>query len=277
METNTERLKMNISTVKQPIITQSERNKIKNYQKKLTSRNYTPWVTVRQSRTHGQGQILTSHKADHAVHLLSLGELNVFLKLEHDPTVIQIFEQFPLCIFGTMKIAKKLNIVHRFSSFKKNDQGSITLEPYCFKYKNALDSSKQSANRTKDKLKIETEYWSDKSAGLQLVNESFYCLTENYNLLYLRDCFDYPEFINPESALYVSAFLTFSKLLSRKDQISLKECIERTSIAIGIESFHAECVFKHACYEGLLPVDLSQKMELWLPVPLDAKENPYAY
>lgn len=292
---------MKSSAVKQPTITQSELNKIQNYQKKLKSGKYSCWVTVRQSHTHGQGQILTSHKADNPVHLLSLGELNTFLKLEHDPTVIRIFAQFPLCIFSTMKIAQQLNIMHPGNYkervkhdrkipaktmttdlvvSKRNADGSEAIEPYCFKRKSAFDPAQKSASsisRTKAKLKIETEYWSNWSTGLRLVDESFYCEIESYNFSYLRECFDYPEYIDAASPLYISALLTFNKILTDKANLSLKECIECISIEIGIETFHAECVFKHIVYQGLLPVDLSQKIDLWLPVPVEAKENPYAY
>lgn len=293
---------MQQKTVKQPIITQSELNKIKKYQIKIRKSGfYSPWVTVRQSHTHGQGQILTSHKADHPVHLLSMGELNSFLINEHNPSVTKIYGQFPLCIFETMKIAKNLNIVHpgnykerakhdgRIPAktmttdlvvLKRDSSGIDVIEPYSFKLKEALDESETSARsvrRTLNKLKIETEYWSTRSTGLRLIDESFYCMNEIYNLEYLRECFDHSEYIEPTSPLYISALITFKEVLSNEDKIPLKECIEKTATAIGIEPFHSECVFKHATYQGLLPIDLNQKIELWLPLPMDKKENPYAY
>lgn len=287
--------------VKQPSITQSEINKIKNYQKRIKTSGYSCWVTVRQSHTYGQGQILTSHKADNPVHLLSLGELNTFLKLEHDPATIRIFEQFPLSIFETMKIAKRLNIVHPgaykdrvkhggqipaktmttdFVTLKRNDCGPNTLEPFSFKYRSTFDpevKSQQSVSRTQAKLKIETEYWNERSCGLRLVDESFYCPIETYNFLYLRQCFDYPSYINSNTELYVSTLIAFKKTLIDFDHLTLKECIERISTEIGIEQFHVECIFKHATYTGMIPVDLSQKIELWLPLPFSVRENPYAY
>lgn len=292
---------MKSSAVKQPILTKSELNKIQKYQKRIKSGGYSGWVTVRQSRTHGQGQILTSHKTDNPVHLLSLGEYDAFLKLEHDPTVIRIFTQFPLCIVSTMEIAERLNIVHPGAYkerlkhdrkvpaktmttdlvvSKRSNDGSAIIEPYSFKRKTAFDPAQKAAgsiSRTIAKLKIETEYWSDRSAGLKLLDESFYSITESYNFLYLRECFDYPDYIDTASPLYLSALLTFTKILSEEAQLTLKQCIELVSVEIGIEPFHAECVFKHTVYQGLLPVDLSQKIDLWLPVPVEAKENPYAY
>lgn len=293
---------MTTTKVKQPIITQSEINKIENYQiKKRLAGKYHPWVTARQSQTHGQGHILTSHKADHPVHLLSLGEHNAFLTVEHESSVICIYEQFPLCIRETMKIAKELNIRHP-GSYKErvkhdmkipaktmttdlvvvmlDERGSTAIQPYSFKYSSSLDLSQtsgRSVNRTQNKLKIETAYWSDKSNGLRLINETFFCATKIYNLSYLRQCFDYCKYIEQKSAIYISTVITFKKLLTHSAEKTLKECIETAAITVGIDAFHAECVFQHACYEGLLPVDLSQKIELWAPVPLYAKVNPYAY
>lgn len=263
--------------VKQPTITKSELDKIDRYKKeRQTSSLYGPWVTVRQSNTHGQGQILTSHKAKHVVHLLSIGELHTFLKLEHDSLIEAIFEQFPLPINETMEIAKSLNILHPgnyternkhgnripaktmttdFIALIRSDEGTQVLSPYSFKYKSALsddETSSRSVKRTKDKLKIEREYWRTQGAALRVVHEDFYCETQSYNFLFFRECFDYPEYIDQKSALYISALIGFKEQLKTEPKLTLKAHFEKVSEHAGIDTFHAQCVFQHAAYHKTL-------------------------
>ena len=71
--------------VKQPIITDAEIAKTERYNRDIQARGYRPWVTVRQSHTYGQGQIVFSHKTGREHHLLSRGERLPFFCLEHDP------------------------------------------------------------------------------------------------------------------------------------------------------------------------------------------------
>ena len=98
--------------VKQPFVSQTERNKIDNYHANVKKDGYQPWKTVRQSHTHGQGQIIFSNLTNRAHHLFSRGELIPFYNLEADPTVIDILEQYPLPIDKTLNIARQLNVVH---------------------------------------------------------------------------------------------------------------------------------------------------------------------
>ncbi len=56
--------------VKQPIITDAEIAKTERYNRDIQAWGYRPWVTVRQSHTHGQGQIVYSHKTKREHHLL---------------------------------------------------------------------------------------------------------------------------------------------------------------------------------------------------------------
>ena len=109
--------------VQQPIITQKELNKVKRYLAKVKKEGYRPWVTVRQSHTIGQGQIMMSHKTNRTHHFLSRGESKPFYHYEADALVNEIFEQYPLDINQTMKIAEELNIVHPASYEEAGEHG----------------------------------------------------------------------------------------------------------------------------------------------------------
>ena len=291
-----------MKAVKQPIITQQELTKIEKYQKKLKDEGrYSPWTTARRSSSHGQGQILISHKADHEVHLLSLGELGVFLTEEANPNVISIFEQFPLDIAETLKIAEKLNIVHP-GVYNKRDRhdghipattmstdivtkvrcsdGGIKLCPYYFKYASSFDeniTSKAIIRRNIEKLNIEIEYWSTRSGGLRIIDENYFNEIEIYNYTYLRRCYLYPQYIDRNDALYISVIKKLERIFQQDQTITLRKSIENIAQEIGISEFQCECVFKHATLSGYFPIDLSQKIDLWYPLPFEYKVNPYAH
>lgn len=291
-----------MKVVKQPIITQQELDKIANYQRKQKEdRRYSPWTTARKASSQGQGQILRSHKADHEVHLLSLGELGVFFTEESNPNVISIYEQFPLNIDETIKIAEKLNIVHPgiYKNRDKHDghipattmttdivvtvqcsNGGIGLRPYYFKYASSFDTnltSKITIRRNIEKLKIETEYWSTRSEGLCIIDESYFNEIQIYNYTYLRRCYEYPQYINRNDPLYISTIKKLGWIFQQDQRITLRKSIEIAAQEIGISEFQCECVFKHATLTGYFPIDLSQKIDLWYPLPFEHKVNPYAY
>ena len=93
---------MQQKTVQQPIVTDAEIAKTERYNRSIQARGYRPWVTVRQSHTYGQGQIVYSHKTRREHHLLSRGERAPFFYFERDPTVIDILEQYPLPLHQTL-------------------------------------------------------------------------------------------------------------------------------------------------------------------------------
>ena len=77
---------MQQKTVQQPIVTDAEIAKTARYNRDIKASGYRPWVTVRQSHTYGQGQIVYSHKTRREHHLLSRGERAPFFYLiTHDP------------------------------------------------------------------------------------------------------------------------------------------------------------------------------------------------
>ena len=112
-----------MKTLKQPQILQSELNKISRYLKEVSKFGYKPWVNVRQSHTYGQGHEIFCHKTQRTHCLLSRGERPIFFELERNPSVIELFEQYPLPISETMELAVELNILHpgAYKERHKND------------------------------------------------------------------------------------------------------------------------------------------------------------
>ncbi|MFM5687777.1 TnsA endonuclease N-terminal domain-containing protein, partial [Aeromonas caviae] len=193
--------------------------------REIKASGYRPWVTVRQSHTYGQGQIVYSHKTRREHHLLSRGERAPFFYFERDPTVIDILEQYPLPLHQTLEIAASLNVVHPgnykergnhggripaktmtqdFVIIRQTEAGKHILSPYSFKYSDALDpeiTSPRVVNRTRAKEKIAIEYWRTQNIDHVLLTEKSFDKVHIYNLEFLRECFDTPEYIQVSEAI----------------------------------------------------------------------------
>ncbi|RTE66115.1 transposase [Amphritea opalescens] len=276
--------------VKQPVITDSELNKIKKYQRTVKKNGFRPWVTVRQSHTYGQGQIIFSHKTGRLHHLLSRGERLPFFMFESDVTIVDILEQYPLPINETLDIARKLNIVHP-GSYKeryKHDlkipaktmttdlviirqlpDGRKILEPYSYKYQSALDSAvngQRKVNRTQQKLDLEFAFWRTQGVECVLLTEHDFDRTEIYNLEFLRECYDHPEYLDMSNEKLLSIIDTFVKHFIGHSELTLYQHIQCVSEALAISKYQALSVFQKAVYERLINLNLSERIELYRPI-----------
>ena len=126
------------------------------------------------------------------MHFLSDHEYAAFLELWWDMDVIDIREQYPLGVMGTLRIAGKLGVKHPVDSHTgvvlpqttdllatRGRPDAATLSAWAVKDKSAL-----SDQRTMDKLEIERCYWSEMGVPWQLVVKdvlnSFRALNQRY-------------------------------------------------------------------------------------------------
>jgi len=285
--------------LKQPIITDSELNKIEKYNKDIKS-GYRPWVTVRQSHTHGQGHIVHSAKTGREHHLLSRGERLPFFMFERDSSVIDILEQYPLPINETMKLAVKHNILHpgAYKERKKHDNkipaktmttdlvvikkkpsGQIILQPYSFKYAGALDVIDQDIrkyNRTKSKLRLEEKFWETQTNKLVILTEQDFSRTEIYNLEFFRECYDYPEYTRVSDEFRYIIYLNICRHFLEYPTFTLKQHLASLAQELNIEFLQIFYVFQKLVYENILILDLTHRIELYRPVRLYSKVRNYA-
>jgi len=292
---------MRIKKLKQPSILKSEIEKIVRFQKGIKSDGYRPWLTVRNSNTHGQGQIIHSHLTDREHHLLSRGELKAFLYLERQSSSFNILEQIPLDIYETMAIAIEMGIMHPgahkerhkydgvipaktmstdFLHITKGRNGAITKKAYNFKYTSSLDKSEkspQSIKRTEDKMKIEAEYWHRKGIDRALVTEKCYDDNVVYNLQFLRECFESPLEIQVSDDFYAIVVCRLRHHFRTQPQNTLADLIAQVSEDCNISALQALCLFQHATYRFMFPmIDLSQRIELYRPLPIAIEELRHA-
>lgn len=277
--------------VKQPIITDAEIAKIERYNRDIQARGYRPWVTVRQSHTYGQGQIVYSHKTKREHHLLSRGERLPFFHFEHDPTVIDILEQYPLPLHKTLEISASLNIVHPgnykergnhggripaktmtqdFLVLRQSDSGNARWTAYSYKYSDALDpeiTNPRVVNRTRAKEKIALEYWRTLNIDHVLITENNFNEDYIYNVIFMRECFDKPEFIQSSSDIYSIVYGRIKHHLNILPSSTLLMLIQHVAQELNLSDIQVLSVFQHAVYINRLKIDLTQRLELYKPVP----------
>src|SRR5579859_6782621 len=86
--------------------------KVKEGRGRGEGKDYVPWLNIQDVPSKGLSIRIMGWKTGRIHHLLSQGELFLFLSLEWLLTVIDIREQFPLDQETTIKIAEKLGIKH---------------------------------------------------------------------------------------------------------------------------------------------------------------------
>jgi len=274
--------------VKQPIITQKEKNKIERYIALVKKEGYRPFVTVRQSHTIGQGQIIYSHKTNRTHHFLSRGELVPFFHFEANNIVEDIFDQYPLPIEDTLKYAVDLNIVHPGSYQEAEDfdghkpaktmtldyvvkHQDKSLHAYNFKYADALNpalTSPQSVARTEAKAKIEREYCKrNKISWTQLTELTFQSNVTN-NLRYLRECKEYEKEFNVSDEFQVIALTCFRINFEKYPEMTVYRIIEMVAKDLGIALFQSQFLFQMLVYNRAISFDWLELIDLNRPLPL---------
>ncbi|MCH1929545.1 TnsA endonuclease N-terminal domain-containing protein [Shewanella sp. A25] len=281
--------------VTQPIITERERSKINRYYARVKKQGYRPWVTVRQSHSIGQGQIIYSHKTQRTHHFLSRGELQPFFHFEADSRVKNIFEQYPLPIEETMRLAAELNIQHP-SSYQEsvNYNGhrpakTMTLDylvihtdksrhAFNFKYADALDkniTSPQAVARTNAKAEIERIYCLQNNITWTQLTEKSFDPAVTYNLRYFRECYDSPDDIDISDDLKSVVLCHLTLNFKNYPTATVRNNLERTANGINLPLHQIQSIFQMLAYERVLHFDWKTEINLNRPLPVVAKEVDY--
>jgi len=274
--------------VTQPIITQKEKNKIERYLALVKKEGYRPFVTVRQSHTIGQGQIIYSHETGRTHHLLSRGELVPFFHFEANNIVENIFEQYPLPIEDTLKYAVDLNIVHPGSYQEAEDfhghkpaktmtldfvvkHQDNSLHAYNFKYADALDrklTNPQSVARTKAKAKIERKYCKKNKISWTQLTERSYNSNVTNNLRYLREYKEHEAEFEVNDEFKVIALTCFRINFEQHPKLTVYKIIEMAAYDLQIGLFQSQFLFQMLAYNQLLSFDWLELIDLNRPLPL---------
>ncbi|CAH1589362.1 TnsA endonuclease N-terminal domain-containing protein [Vibrio rotiferianus] len=278
--------------VKQPIITEKERNQITKYLRMVKKLGYRPWVTVRQSHTIGQGQVAYSWKTKRTHHLLGRGELQPFFHFEHDPNVVDIFDQYPLPIEETMAIAKEQNIVHPGAYEEADDYDGCVpaktmstdyvvryknnrLHAFNFKYNDSLDpneTSPQAVARTNAKHHIERIFHTRHNIGWTQLSEKSFDHNVTANLKYLRECFDHEDELRVDEQFKAIVLSRLSAIFTNNPDATVREVLARVADDCGISLFQSQCLFQWLTYHNVIDFNWLTPINLNRPFPLSNTE-----
>ncbi len=145
--------------------------------------NYTPWISVQESKTNGRGHRAWSPVYKRSVHLLSDVESRTFYALEFSGNFKEIYEQFPLDRKLTLEIAAARGIRHpcylgtsipvvMTVDFLAIDKRDNKVRYEAFDCKRTEDVNKTSSYRMFEKLEITRTYFENKGTPHRLVPHS---------------------------------------------------------------------------------------------------------
>lgn len=149
---------------------------------------YKPWLQIQDVPSSGRSHRPYGIKSGRVHHLLSDGEWKCFLKLESDPSVVEIREQFPLDRMETFRIANQLGIRHPRTldgtpyvmtlDFLVTRAGPDVsrLVPYTFKY-----SPETLTQRERELMTITRAFCRQSGMELQVLDQRFFDEPLNIN------------------------------------------------------------------------------------------------
>lgn len=230
---------------------------------------YVPWIKIRAFPSLGTSHVVPGVKVHRAHHLLSNAEYHYHVILEHERSIIDIREQFPLFPASeTHAIASGLGIrppmypgtnvplvlTTDFLITEIDISGKERLVARTMKYaKEIEEASEKEQNRLIEKLEIERQYWARRSVEWKLVIYERLSQVRIRNLLVLR------------SYAHIPAGLTSDKNISnmlglismaRTEEVPLKTLITKLAKAMYMEYMAAKSLFFHLIWSGRLTIDM---------------------
>lgn len=244
---------------------------------------YVPWIKIRAFPSRGTSHIVPGVKVHRAHHLLSNAEYHYHVILEHERSIIDIREQFPLLpATETHAIASSLGIrppvypgtkipqvlTTDFLITQASDIGSEKLVARSMKYVKEIESaSKDEQNRLLEKLEIERLYWERRGVEWKLVLYETLSQTRIRNLLILRSYALIPAPLDSEKNISVMLEL-LSK--ARVDELPLKTLLVKLSKAMYMEYKAVKFLFFYLAWMGRIKIDLNSSLiELSKPLHIE--------
>lgn len=235
--------------------------------------SYEPWIKVWDIKSKGVSHLVPGVKFHRSHHLLSNAERDYHLILEHNPSIIDIREQFPLLTQAeTQAIASSLNYRHPkypgtqvpvvmttdFLITFLDSAGEVRLAARSVKYRKEFeDADLGRQNRMAEKLEIESKYWAARKVEWKLVFHENLSRTKIANLVVLRTYANIHPSLPTEKN--INSLLEFIEGCNT-EQLPLKALLQKASRAIFIEYMGVKRLFHHLLWTGRLEANLSGKL-----------------
>ncbi|MFV7441026.1 endonuclease [Pseudomonas putida] len=235
--------------------------------------SYKPWIQVWDIKSKGVSHMIAGVKIHRTHHLLSNAERDYLTILEHDASIIDIREQYPLLTQAeTQAIASSINCRHPvypgtqtpvvmttdFLITFVDTSGEARLAARSVKYRKELEQADLHArNRIAEKLAIEKKYWSIRGVDWKLVLHENLPKTKIANLRILRTYASiHPSLPTEKNIDNLLEYIEGTKT----DQIPLKVLLEKASRDLYIEYMGIKRLFHHLLWIGRLESDLTSKV-----------------
>lgn len=252
--------------------------------------SYLPWIKIRDIKSKGVSHLVAGVKFHRTHHLLSNAERDYLLILEHDPSIIDIREQFPLLAQAdTQAVASSLNYRHPvypgtqipvvmttdFLITFIDSAGKEKLAARSVKYRKEFESaSVREQNRMVEKLEIEEKYWALRNVEWKLVLHENLPQLKIKNLVVLRTYASiHPSLPTDKNINSLLDYIAECKT----DQLPLKLLLEKASKAIFIDYLGVKHLFHHLLWIGRLEADLNDSLiSLSKPLRVWVSESSFA-
>ncbi len=153
--------------------------------------HYTPWLKVRNVKSHAVKSRIYSLRFNRIFHLFSHGEVLAFYQYDWDDSIIEVREQYPLDPSVTYAICDELKLLHpgytRGGSVMTTDfvltrRGTEVGQELYSAVQIKYDEDDIRKPRTYSKLEIEHQYWQKKSLPFKICLSKFFNPTFSTNL-----------------------------------------------------------------------------------------------
>lgn len=230
--------------------------------------DYQSFINVSSTHSMGRKHRLWCEKQCRIVDLMSDGEYRTYKHLIWSTNVVAVQEQFALNPTTTFKVASELGYVHPYSyklhvhHIMSTDFIVTTVKPdgtmvkHAYSYKPKFDPNK--ASRTKQKLKIESEYWAQQSVPFTVLTEDDVVKDWIHTLGFCELHYD-PSLPTEQLALFTNSLITLHEIEPWKP---LRKLLSQTAGLFNITQQIAERLFKNAVLRGFLMLDMNRRVKL---------------
>lgn len=257
--------------------------------------SYEPWLKIWDIKSKGVSHLVAGVKIHRTHHLLSNAERDYLTVLEHERSIIDIREQYPLLTQAeTQAIATSLN--HRHPVYPGTQVPVVMTTDFLITFVDSSDEVRLAArsvkyrkefeeadidvrNRMAEKLAIEEKYWLARGVEWKLILHENLGLTKIANLTILRSYANiHPSLPTEKNIHNLIEFVSECET----DQLPLKVILDKASKYVFIDYKSVKSLFHHLLWIGRLEMDLtskvislSQPLHVWVKQPSTAVMAPF--
>ena len=230
-----------------------------------TGADYIPGITIHDFPSRGISARIPGKTSDRVNHCLSRNEEYYFIILDHDPDVLDIWEQFRLRLTETLDISSRLNIRHphqgSFPSPITTD--FVIVRRNGIQARTIKETKELSDPRVLEKFSIEYLYWKEHGIDWKIVTEKEINRDLAKNLQWLHSGPTVAELI-PDNHLHEEASALLLELI-HEGEFAFSSVLEIVEDSLGLSHGSALTLFKELRRKNQLPLDLNRPVNFMDP------------